>query len=115
MAERFQRLYALKPNLYSKGCPIIIEAGALQKDTESGTVLAQIKMRNIGEKTVASCKVSLKTYENNGDEVEGVSNFSYLDLNADSGDEFGTKVPIILPNKTTRSFTVDIDEVVFFC
>lgn len=42
MAERFQRLYALKPNLYSKGCPIIIEAGALQKDTESGTVLAQM-------------------------------------------------------------------------
>ena len=113
MAERFQRLYALEPNQYSKGCPIIIEAGALQKDTETGAVLAQIKMRNIGETTISSCRISIRAYATNGDEVEGVSDFSYLDLNASRGSEFGTKVPVILPDRTTRSFSVDIKEIVF--
>jgi len=113
MAERFQRLFTLTPNLYAEGCPIIIEAGALQKDSESGAVIAQIKMRNIGGKAVASCKLSIRAFENNGDEVEGVADFAYLDLNAREGDDFGTKVPIILPNRTTRSFEVDINEIVF--
>jgi len=113
MANRFQRLFSLTPNIYTKGCPIIIEAGALQKDTESGATIAQIKMRNIGEKAIASCKLSVKAFENNGDEVEGVSDFSYLDLNAVRGTEFGTKVPIILPDRTTRRFEVDINEIVF--
>lgn len=113
MANRFQRLFSLTPNIFTKGCPIIIEAGALQKDTESGATIAQIKMRNIGEKAIASCKLSVKAFENNGDEVEGVSDFSYLDLNAARGAEFGTKVPIILPDRTTRRFEVDINEIVF--
>ena len=114
MANRFQKLFSLMPNLYSEGCPIIIEAGALQKDTETGNIIAQIKMKNIGDIPITSCKVSLKAFENNGDEVEGVPEFSYLDLNVGRGCEFGTKVPVILPNRTARSFAVDIKEIVFF-
>lgn len=113
MAERFQRLFTLTPNLYSDGCPIIIEAGALQKDTESGAVIAQIKMRNIGDATISSCRVSIKAYATNGDEVEGAADFSYLDLNAGRGKDFGTKVPVMLPDRTARSFSVDINEIVF--
>ena len=113
MAERFQRLFSLDSKLFANECPIIIEAGALQKDTESGAVLAQIKMRNLGEKAIASCKVSLKAFENNGNEVEGIPSFSYLDLNAAKGKEFGSKVPVFLPDKTARSFSVDINEIVF--
>lgn len=113
MADRFQRLYSLTPNLYIEGCPVLIEAGALQKDTESGAILAQIKMQNIGEKAIASCKISLNAYENNGDEVEGVSSFSYLDLNAEPGMFFGGKTPVIFPNQTTRSYSVVIKEIVF--
>lgn len=113
MAERLQKLYSLTPNMFSNGCPIIIEAGALHKDSESGAVIAQIKMRNIGEKAIDSCKVSIKAFENNGDETEGITDFSYLDLNASRGDEFGTKVPIMLPDRTARRFEVDINEIVF--
>ena len=113
MADRFQRLFTLTPNLYTEGCPVIIEAGALLKDTESGVVLAQLKMRNIGEEVVSSCRISIKAFATNGDEVEGVSDFSYLDLNASRGSDFGTKVPVFLPDRITRSFSVEIYEIVF--
>ncbi len=113
MAERFQRLFTLSPNQYAKGCPVIIEAGALQKDTVSNSVLAQIKMKNIGAKTVKSCKVSIRAYENNGSEVEGVSDFSFLDLNVEPGESFGSKVPIYMPEHITRSITVFVSEIVF--
>lgn len=113
MANRFQQLFSLKPNQYINDCPIIIEAGALQKDNETGNIIAQIKMRNIGALQVSSCKISIKAFENNGDEVEGISDYSYLDLNAGLGCEFGTKVPVFLPNKATRSFSVDIIEIVY--
>ena len=112
MAERFTKVFSLTPNLYAKGCPIIIEAGALQKDTETGNLIAQLKMKNIGEKIITSCKVTLRAYENNGQEVEGVKEFSYLDLNANPGSEFGSKTPIFLPDTTARSFAVTVEEIV---
>lgn len=113
MTDRFQKLYSLTPYLYTEGCPVLIEAGALQKDTESGAVLAQIKMQNIGEKTIASCKVSVMAYENNGNRLEGVEGFSYLDLNADPGTQFGSRTPVFLPDNTTRKINVAVTEIVF--
>ncbi|MBR5996156.1 MAG: hypothetical protein IK026_06235 [Eubacteriaceae bacterium] len=113
MAERFQRLFALPSDLYSKDCPVMIEAGALLKDTLNNKVLAQVKMKNIGGKTVSSCKVSIKAYENNGNEVEGVSDFSYLDVNAKAGESFGNKTPVYLPEQITRSYSAFVSEVVF--
>ena len=41
MADRYQSLYRLQPNLYLEGCPVIIVAGALLKDTVTEKVLAQ--------------------------------------------------------------------------
>lgn len=113
MSERFTNVFSLASNLYTKGCPIIIEAGALLKDTETGNMLAQLKMKNIGERPISSCKVSIRAYENNGTEIEGVKDFSYLDLLANTGDEFGSKIPIFLPDDLTRSFSVTVNEIVF--
>ena len=47
MAERFERLYKLSENLYIDGAPIIISAGALLKDTATGSVVAQIKFHSV--------------------------------------------------------------------
>ena len=94
MSDRFINVFSLTPNLHTAGCPIIVEAGALLKDTETGNMIAQLKMKNIGEETIVSCKVSLKAFENNGAEVEGVKDYSYLDLSAAAGEEFGGKTPM---------------------
>ena len=113
MTGRLNNVYSLPSNIYSKGCPIVISAGALYTDAESGKVLAQLKLKNISDKTIASCKVSIKAFENNGDELPGVEGFSYLDLSVNPGDEFGSRIPVFMPDQTTRSIEAIVEEVVY--
>ena len=113
MAGRFQELFRLAPNQYYKGSPVVIEAGAIQKDTVDGRILAQIKIRNLSEKTVNACKVSIRAFEPNGVEITGIPAYSYLDLSAVSGSDFGSKVPVYLPDNKTRKICVAVIEVVF--
>ena len=44
MEERYTRLFSLPENLYSAGAPVMIAAGALLKDNQTGKVLAQLKL-----------------------------------------------------------------------
>ena len=113
MSNRYQELFRLKSRLYLEGCPVVIEAGALQKDNQTNQVLAQVKFRNISSRTIVACKVAIEAYEPNGEKLEGIENYSYLDLNVTAGQEFGTKTPVYLPNNTTRRFTVEVTEIVY--
>ena len=47
MAERYSRLFTLSNDLYTAGSPVVIAAGALLKDHQTGKVLAQLKLRSI--------------------------------------------------------------------
>ena len=47
MSERFEKLYALQNDLYSDGAPIIVSAGALLKDTETGRIIVQMKYHSL--------------------------------------------------------------------
>lgn len=113
MASRYQEVYRLNQKLYLDGSPVIIEAGALQNDLVQNKILAQIKMRNISSKNIIACKVVIWAYEINGNKVEGISSFSYLDINVATGEYFGTKTPIYMPDNNTRQFSVVVIEVVF--
>ena len=113
MAERFQSLFRTEENLYTPGSPIIIRAGALLKDSQTGRVLVQLKLCNITNKVIKACKVCIRAYESNGSEVMGLPEASYLDLHAARDDDFGSKQPLYLPNANTRSFTAAVTEVVF--
>ena len=112
MAERFEKRYSLPENLYIKGSPVVIAAGALLKDTVTGKMLVQIKLKNIGTNDIQALKVKIKAYEPNGAEVEGVDEYQYVDLSAGHGEEFGQKTPIYLPNNSTRKFEIGVTEVV---
>lgn len=113
MSERYQELYRTNPNIYTPGCPLIIEVGVLQKDTTINRVLAQIKFMNISERYIQVCKVHIKAYEINGNELEGIDSYSYLDLNVAPGGEFGSKTPVYLPNAFTRKIELSVTEVIF--
>ena len=52
MSERYSRLFSLSENLYAEGAPVLIAAGALLKDNETGKVLAQLKLRSISDKKI---------------------------------------------------------------
>ena len=59
MSERYTRLFTLPGSLYAQGSPLIILAGALLKDNQTGRVLAQLKFKNVGTKSVKAVKVSV--------------------------------------------------------
>lgn len=113
MADRFERLFELPKNLYTQGSPVIISAGALLKDTQSGNVIAQIKFQSVAEKTIRALKLSLSAYDVSGKKLQGVSDYHYLELNVAVGEDFGSNKAIVMPIAVTRSFNVETVTVIF--
>ena len=50
MSERFTRFFALPEALYAEGSPLLIEAGALLRDSQNGRLIAQLKLKNLQSK-----------------------------------------------------------------
>lgn len=113
MAERFTKLFSLPENLYVEGSPLLIAAGALQKDNQSGRVFAQLKFRSITDKTIKAVKVKLFPLDTIGNAMDGTVEHEYLDLTAVRDEDFGQKTAIAFPNASTRGFSVEVAEVYF--
>ena len=109
---RFNIVFDMGKPLYAKDTKIIIERAVLTKDNDTGKVFAQIKMSNLLSKTLIAVKVSLTGYDVSGEKLEE-KEFSYLDLTAKQGEEFGQKTPVDFQNSTVRSFNVKITETVY--
>lgn len=112
MSERYTKLFTLSGNLYSDNAPVIIAAGALLKDNQTGGVLAQLKLKNITPKTIKALKVVIKCFDVSGAEIEGAE-YQYLDLSTARNTEFGQQVAVPLPDRVTRSFSVVCTSVIF--
>ena len=52
MSGRYRKLFSLSQNLYCADSPIIIVAGALQKDTKTEKIYAQLKLKNISRQKI---------------------------------------------------------------
>lgn len=113
MAERYSRLFTLPENLYAEGSPVIIAAGALLKDNQTGKVLAQLKLRSISEKDIQAVKVCLYLFDTAGCPIGEPVMFDYLDLRALRDAEFGQKTPVMVPESKARSYIAAVTEVVF--
>ena len=64
MSERYSRLFSLSENLYAVGSPVVIAAGTLLKDNQTGRIVAQLKLRSISSKTIIGAKVKLRLFDN---------------------------------------------------
>lgn len=113
MSERYSKLFALPENLYAVASPVVIAAGALLKDNQTGKVLAQLKLRNIGKKTIKAATVFVEPLDTVGKPLGAPVTYQYLDLHADRDADFGQKTPIALPDSATRSFAVSVVQVIF--
>ncbi len=113
MSERYSKLFALSENLYSAGAPVVIAAGALQKDNQTGKVFAQLKMRNIQDKAIKAATVKISPFDTVGKPLGGTVDYQYLDLAAGRDTDFGQKTPVMLKEAATRSFAVSVSEVIF--
>lgn len=113
MSERYQRLYALPSSLYAEGAPIILLAGALLKDTQTGSVLVQLKFKSVSNKCIKALKITVQPYDIVGAVLGMPLEHQYLDLSVNRDTEFGQKTAVLLPDTTTRSFTCQCVAVVF--
>lgn len=113
MSERYSKLFTLPENLYATGSPVVIAAGALLKDNQTGKVLAQLKLRNIGKKTIKAATVCVEPLDTVGQPLGEPVTYQYLDLHADRDADFGQKAPVALPDSATRSFDVSVVQVIF--
>lgn len=113
MSERYSKLFSLPENLYAEGSPVIIAAGALLKDNQTGRVVAQLKLRNISSKTIKAATVSLSPMNTVGKPLGEAIRYEYLDLSSARDTDFGSKSAIPLPDASTRSFSVAVAEVIF--
>lgn len=113
MSERYSRLFSLSENLYATGSPVIISAGALLKDNQTGKILAQLKLTNIQYKKIKAVKVKLFPLDTMGQPLRDTVEYQYLDLQLTRDADFGSKTPIAFPDVTTRSFFVEVTTVVF--
>jgi len=111
--ERYQRLTSIGEKLYQNGAPILIEAGVLLMDTQSNSVLAQMKFLNLSSEVIKALQISLIAYDVGGSVLKGVDEFQYLDLNVKQGEFFGTQTPVYFPMQNTRSYEIK-DITVFF-
>lgn len=113
MSERYSKLFALSENLYSAGAPVVIAAGALQKDNQTGKVFAQLKIRNIQDKVIKAATVKITPFDTVGKPLGGTADYQYLDLSAKRDTDFGQKTPVMLKEAATRSFAASVSEVIF--
>lgn len=112
MTGRFLKLFELSSNLYAPGVPVIVKAGVLLKDTETDTLLVQLKFQSLSPLTVKAVKVYINVFDISGKELGAVPEYQYLDLSVSNGSCFGSDKAIIIPDNVARSFAVDNIEIV---
>lgn len=113
MSERYSKLSSLPENLYAEGAPVIVSAGNLLKDNQTGRVLAQLKIKNIAAKPLKAATVLIHPLDTTGTPMTGETEQKYLDLTAKTGEEFGQKTAVYLPDDSTRGLAVEVTQVVF--
>lgn len=113
MSERYSKVFSLPENLYAEGAPVVIAAGALLKDNQTGRVVAQLKLRNISPKTIKAVTVSILPLNTVGNPLGEAIRYEYLDLSSTRDTDFGSKSAIPMPDITTRSFNAAVVEVIF--
>jgi len=113
MSERYTRLFSLPENLCAEGAPVVIAAGALSKDNETGKVFAQLKLHNIQSKAIQAVTVRLTPFDSAKRPLGEPFEYRYLDLSADGNADFGQKNPIVFPDPAARSFSVSVSEIIF--
>lgn len=113
MAERYTRVYSIPDNLYAEGSPVVIKAGALLLDNKTNTVIAQLKLQNIGSKKIKAVTVGILPLDIAGDPNGSEIEYQYLDTTVDRDAQIGEQTPIRLPDNTTRGFSPYVKSIVY--
>lgn len=115
MSERYTRIYVLptQPKDESIKVPVEVTTGALLFDKETNSVLAQIKYKNISDKSIATLCVNIHAQDATGAAITGIKRFTYDGVISAPNSFFGDKTPVVMADGNTHTFTVEIVAVTF--
>ena len=113
MSSRYNEIKKSYCNLYCAGSPLVLSAYALLQDTETHTVILQVKMKSVAKKEISAVILEIETRDIIGKPLKGIPEYQFLDLSVSRDAEFGTSSAIILPDATTRDVTISCSSVVF--
>lgn len=113
MSERYLKLFSLEENLYIPGSPVLIVAGALLKDTQTGRILGQLKLQNISDQPIKAATVELVPLDTVGNPLGEPVSYQYLDLKVTRDAYWGSQDPIRFSDPSTRAYTASVKEVIF--
>ena len=113
MSERYLKLFSLEENLYTPGSPVLIAAGALLKDMQTGRILGQLKLQSISNQEIKAAMVELLPLDTAGNPLGDAVSHQYLDLTISRDDYWGSNEAILLPDASTRAYIVKVKEVIF--
>lgn len=113
MSERYLKLFSLEENLYIPGSPVLIVAGALLKDTQTGRILGQLKLQSISDQSIKAATVALVPLNTVGNPLGEPVSYQYLDLKVTRDAYWGSQDPIRFSDPSTRAYTASVKEVIF--
>ena len=113
MSERYLKLFSLEENLYIPGSPVLIAAGALLKDTQTGRILGQLKLQSISDQSIKAATVALVPFDTVGNPLGEPVSYQYLDLKVTRDAYWGNQDPIRFSDPSTRAYTASVKEVIF--
>lgn len=109
---RYEKVFSLTPMLYTQGSPVIIEAGALQKDNTNSNIIAQLKFKSIDNNVIKALTIKIVPIDAFGNK-DDVIEHHYLDLNVRRNEKFASKQAILIPNHNTRAFEIESINIMF--
>ena len=113
MNERYIRLFKCPAPQAQGDAPVLLAAGVLLGDKQTGNVLAQLKMQNISQKEIKVVYASLLCKDAMNTPLEESVDVKYMDLQVHSGDYFADRHPILIANTAVRSFSLQLTAVMF--
>ena len=113
MSEKYEGVFVTNGNFYAVNSPVIFTEGTLFKNTKTKQIVAQLKFRNISKKIIKAVKIEIVAIDSFGEQVDGVSDFGYIDLTVSAGEQWGENIAIKMPNDSTRRIYVEVKQIVF--
>lgn len=112
--QRYETIVKEMGVYFSSNCPVVLSAYAVLLDTKMKKYVAQLKLKNCGSEEINSVSVTVRTFDHFDEFAEEIKGYQYVNVNVESGDEFGTKSLVSLTKKVKiKRLEVTVNKIVF--